>query len=141
MKKFPITAFLASERGAVLVGAVVGISLACSVVYHAAHAKRLHSERWYQEEHCAGVTEYRLPDKTRVDCLTDEYAIEYDFAGKWAEAIGQSLHYARMTERKAGIVLIMESNKDVKYHQRLMANIAFYDLPITVWLQREEWDK
>jgi len=122
-----------------VVGAALGISLALGFFYHALPAKRLHSERWYQEQHCEGTTEYRLADKTRVDCLTDEWAIEYDFANKWAEAIGQSLHYARMTQRKAGIVLIMESAKDAKYHHRLMANIAFYDLPITVWLQREVW--
>lgn len=24
-----------------------------------------------------------------VDCLTNEYAIEFDFSNKWAEAIGQ----------------------------------------------------
>ncbi len=96
-------------------------------------AKSLHTERWYQEQHCQGITEYRLPDRTRVDCLLEEYAVEYDFGRKWAEAIGQSLHYARMTHRKAGIVLIMESPKDAKYYRRVMDNIRFYDLPITVW--------
>ncbi len=111
----------------------MGISLAFGVVYHAMPAKRLHSERYYQEQGCTGLTEYRLPDRTRVDCLTDEYATEFDFGDKWAEAIGQSLHYGRMTERKPGIVLIMESPKDEKYYRRLMDNIQFYDLPITVW--------
>ncbi len=96
-------------------------------------AKRLHKERYYQEQHCEGIVEYRLPDKTRVDCLLEDYAVEYDFGSKWAEAIGQSLHYARLTHRKAGIVLIMESGKDEKYYQRVMDNIRFYDLPITVW--------
>lgn len=102
-----------------------------------ASAKRLHLERWYQEEYCKGIVEYRLPDRTRVDCLLEEYAVEYDFAGKWAEAIGQSLHYGRMTQRKPGIVLIMESPKDEKYYKRLMDNIRFYDLSITVWLVGE----
>ena len=32
----------------------------------------------YVNEYCEGKIEYRLPDKTRVDCLTDEYAIEFD---------------------------------------------------------------
>ena len=109
----------------------------CVFIYVASnaisYAKSLHTERYYQEQHCAGVTEYRLPDRTRVDCLLEDYAVEYDFANKWAEAIGQSLHYARLTHRKAGIVLIMESSKDAKYYRRLMDNIAFYDLPITVW--------
>lgn len=99
-----------------------------------ANAKRLHKERYYQEKNCDdGVTEYRLPDRTRVDCLTEEYAIEDDFGSKWAEAIGQSLHYARLTGRKAGIHLIMEKRSDNRYYNRLMDNIKFYDLPITVF--------
>lgn len=38
------------------------------------------SEAEYADEHCSsigGVTEYVLPDRTRVDCLTDNDAIEY----------------------------------------------------------------
>lgn len=49
------------------------------------------NEKYYQTEMCqelGGEMEYLLFDKTRVDCLTDEYAIEVDFAKKWAEAIG-----------------------------------------------------
>lgn len=111
----------------------IGIALLICACSSPASAKRLHKERWYQDKGCTGVTEYRLADRTRVDCLLEEYAIEYDFANKWAEAIGQSLHYGRMTQRKAGIVLIMESPKDVRYYKRLMDNIRFYDLPITVW--------
>ena len=102
-----------------------------------ANAKRLHKERYYQEKNCTGVVEYRLPDKTRVDCLTDEYAIEVDFSSsKIFEAIGQSLHYGRMTGKKAGIQLIVEKPSDLKYYNRLMDNIKFYDLPITVWIIR-----
>lgn len=63
--------------------------------------------------------EYVLPDRTRVDCLTDEYAIEFDFADHWAEAIGQSLHYAEMTNRKPGIVLIIEDPKDERHLKKL----------------------
>lgn len=36
--------------------------------------------------------EYVLPDRTRVDCLTDEYAIEIEFAENWAESIGQAMY-------------------------------------------------
>ncbi len=84
--------------------------------------KHLYKETEYQEYWCAeadGVTEYVLPDRTRVDCLTDEYAIEFDFAGKWAEAIGQSLHYAKMTNKKPGIVIIVEGPKDEKHLEKL----------------------
>lgn len=46
---------------------------------------RPHNESSYQHAHCSacnGIEEYELSDKTRVDCLTDKYAIEYDFANK-----------------------------------------------------------
>ncbi len=50
------------------------------------YAKRLHHEKWCKE--MGGQTEVVLDDGTRCDCVTDEYAIEFDFADKWAEAIG-----------------------------------------------------
>ena len=92
-----------------------------------------------------GQIEYRLQDKTRVDCLTATYAIEFDFATKWAEAIGQSLHYGAMTNHKSGVVLIMENKaKDIKYLKRL--NKVAIDHNITVWtvdnkltLERVKW--
>lgn len=80
-------------------------------------------ERAYQEDWCAkagGVVEYRLPDKTRVDCLTAEYAIEVDFASKWAEAVGQSLYYAEMTGKKPGVLLILEDGGDSRHLERLV---------------------
>jgi hypothetical protein len=59
-----------------------------------------------------------LPDKTRVDCLTDGYAIEVDWAKKWAEGVGQSLFYADMTNRKPGVALIVGEN-DQRYLKRI----------------------
>ncbi len=86
-------------------------------------AKRLYSEATYQNKWCeakGGVTEYKLNDKTRVDCLLPDLAVEFDFANKWAECIGQSLYYGRMTDRQPACVLIMErGKKDVKYLKRL----------------------
>lgn len=107
------------------------ISICVILISTNVYAKRLHSERYYQDKHCNGIVEYRLPDRTRVDCLTEEYAYEFDFGSKWAEAIGQSLHYARMTGKKATIVLIIEKPSEMKYYHRLMDNIRFYKLPIT----------
>jgi len=86
-------------------------------------AKHLHAEKDYQEHFCkqiGGITEYRLKDMTRVDCLVDQYAIEVDFAPKWAESIGQSLYYASQTSRKPAVLLIIEDDeKDLKYLRRL----------------------
>lgn len=79
-------------------------------------------ERAYQEEWCAregGVVEYTLPDKARVDCLTDEYAVEVDFASKWAEAVGQSLYYAERTGKRPGVLLILENEGGSRHLERL----------------------
>ena len=85
------------------------------------YAGHIQNEKYYQKIWCRenkGITEYILPDKTRVDCLTKNYAVEFDFASKWAESVGQSLYYAKMTSKKPAIVLIMESNDDEKYYNR-----------------------
>jgi len=67
-----------------------------------------------------GIKEYTLQDRTRIDCLTSTYAIEVDFANKWAESIGQSLYYGLMTNKRPGVLLIMEKKrKDIKYLKRL----------------------
>ena len=97
-------------------------------------AKNLHPEKWYQNQHCKGQIEVVLPDKTRCDCLTDTHAIEYDFAKKWTEAIGQSLYYSLQTGKRAGIVLISESPKDYKYWLRLNSTIDHFKLPIDTWI-------
>ena len=91
---------------------------ACSATRPSAHLK----EKSYQIAWCAqigGETEVVLDDKTRVDCLTDEYAIEVDFARKWAEAVGQSLYYAEKTNRRPGILLILEKPADARYLKRV----------------------
>lgn len=64
--------------------------------------------------------EYKLNDKTRVDCLTKDLAVEVDFAPKWAECVGQALYYGKMTNKQPACVLIMErGEKDLKYLKRL----------------------
>ena len=96
-------------------------------------AKHIHNERYYQNVWCKennGITEYILPDKTRVDCLTKNYAVEFDFAHKWAESVGQSLYYAKMTDKKPAIVLIMESDNDDKYYSRANLLAKTYDIKL-----------
>ncbi len=96
-------------------------------------------EKDYQESWCSGkgVTEFVLPDKTRVDCLTDSHAIEFDWAKKWAEAIGQSLYYSFATNKKAGIVIILKSEKDKKHLTKLYSVIEHNKLEIDVWLIKD----
>ena len=65
------------------------------------------------------VSDKRFQDKTRVDCLTKDYAIEFDFAKKWAESAGQALYYGKMTGKKPAVVLILEAPSDLKYVKRV----------------------
>lgn len=74
-----------------------------------------------------------LPDGTRCDCLTDTHAIEFDFGNGWAESVGQGLYYSTMTNKKAGVVLILESKKDRKYWNRLNTTIEHFDMSIDTW--------
>ncbi len=79
-------------------------------------------EAYYVEQWCKpefGKREHMLLDKTRVDCLAKDYAIEFDFAKKWAESIGQALYYARMTEKMPAVALILTSSSDMKYVKRV----------------------
>lgn len=89
----------------------------------AAEAKRLHQEKTYQAVWCKannGRTEVVLNDKVRVDCLTKTHAIEFDFANKWAESVGQSLYYGLQTKKKPGVVLILENpRREARYLRRL----------------------
>ncbi len=93
-------------------------------------------EKDYQKiwcnSHC-GTMEMVLPDKARVDCVTKTHAIEFDFASKWAESIGQALYYAEILHKTPGIVLIIEDKtKDKKYIKRVQT-IANKHC-ITLWL-------
>ncbi len=50
--------------------------------------------------------EVRLWDRTRVDIVHGNNAIELDWASKWAEGIGQSLWYAATTRKDPVLCLI-----------------------------------
>ncbi len=75
-----------------------------------------------------------LPDSTRVDCLTDTYVIEIEWAYSWKEAIGQALYYALMTNKKPGIALVYKKPVDVKYLKQLNAVLIANRLDIRVWV-------
>lgn len=99
---------------------ILTIQLICTSCVLAAHQ---HLEKEYQSVWCnahKGVMEYKLPDKARVDCLTDTLAVEFDFAPKWAECIGQAIYYGKKTNKTPACVLIMEDpDKDKVYLKRL----------------------
>jgi len=108
------------------------------LTFNAFGAKNKYNEKYYQQKHCKGILEYHLKDKTRVDCLTSKYVIEFEWANKYFEAIGQSLHYARLTNKKPAIALILKKDSDMTYYNKLIDIIIFHDLKIKVFIIKGE---
>ena len=116
----------------------IGLILTGLILSSSVEAKHLYREADYQASWCnyhKGTMEVELDDFTRCDCETRRNAIEFDFANKWAESVGQSLHYALKLHKKAGIVLIMENpEKDTYYLQRVLKLAKKYK--IDVWTMK-----
>jgi len=104
-----------------------------------AQAAHQNKEKEYQDAWCSkikGQTEYKLDDNARVDCLTEDYAIEFDFAPKWGESIGQALYYGLKTGKTPGVVLIMENEaNEGQFWARLKAVADKYK--IQIWKMTE----
>ena len=80
-------------------------------------------------------TEYRLDDNSRVDIITQTYAIEIDYDYKWYESIGQSLFYSIKTGLRPGIVLLIDNQK---YLNRLLIVANKYNIKVwTINLESE----
>ncbi|NDH94374.1 MAG: FHA domain-containing protein, partial [Planctomycetia bacterium] len=59
-----------------------------------------------------GEAEYRLRDRSRVDVLTGDHAVEVDWLDKWHQGIGQALHYSYLSG-KDPVVAIGIKEEDV----------------------------
>lgn len=94
------------------------------------------SERFYQEKFAKeidGQVEVIMKDGTRCDILTSTHAIEVDFARKWAEAIGQCLHYSSHTGKKPAVALIVLDQSDDKYINRVKQISSDFNLDIKIY--------
>ena len=81
-----------------------------------------------------GEAEVTMTDRTRCDLLTDVYAFEADWAAKWAEGVGQSVHYALLTGRAPGLILLTRDAKaDAKHIER--ARRVCGELHITIFVE------
>ena len=99
-----------------------GLNYVPKKLYETQTMKPNQVEAYYQNEWCTadfGRKEAILWDMTRVDCLTKDYAIEFDFAKKWAESIGQALYYSKLTGKAPAVVLILTSPTDYRYVKRI----------------------
>ena len=99
-----------------------GLSYVPKKLYETQKMKPNQVEMYYENEWCTpdfGRKEVILWDMTRVDCMTKDYAIEFDFAKKWAESIGQALYYSKLTGKLPAVVLILTSPTDYRYVKRI----------------------
>ena len=108
------------------------------LIIQSAHA--LGNEDYYNRQFCTqelGQAEYRLPDRSRIDCLTDTHAYEADWADglKVYESIGQSLYYAAETGKKPGILLLVRKKNSDKHTRKVKRVIENWSLPIKLIVQ------
>ena len=96
--------------------------------------RRLQRESVYADAWCyarEGRREVRTQYETRVDCVFREtskldgklYAVEVDFADKWAEGIGQALHYGKGLNAYPGLVLIIEHQDECRFLPRVWSTL------------------
>lgn len=100
------------------------------------YAKHLYKESVYQDYWCnkrGGILEYELNDKSRVDCMLPDMAVEFDFAKKRDECLGQALRYSAYTNKPPACVLIVERKKDYKYYYQLRYTIQKKDLNVKLF--------
>ena len=114
------------------------IILLTILIIQSSHA--LENEDYYNRQFCtqeSGQAEYSLPDRSRVDCLTDTHAFEADWADglKVYESIGQSLYYAAETGKQPGILLLIRKNNSDKHIRKVKRVIEHWSLPIKLVIQ------
>jgi len=90
-------------------------------------------EGYYRDRFCSnhdGKTEYYTSDQTIIDCLTKDTAWVITFANKWDEAVGKVLNYGRATNKKIGIIVVVEDISDMQYISKLINTNTKYNLDI-----------
>ena len=81
--------------------------------------------------------EHVLFNDRRVDLLFtaggEDYATEVDWCQKWAEGIGQSIYYAAVTQRKAGLILLTKRSRKDDERDIASARLACSRTDIRLW--------
>ena len=87
-----------------------------------------------------GQREYRVQNGI-VDILTDDYAIEVEFASKWKESIGQALWYGMQTNRLPAIVLIKKEKSDDTRIRYLASTLDYMGLgdKVRLWVYPDDF--
>ena len=132
MNKLPITLSIPNYKTTVK----NLLLLICLVNLSSLQVNAKYNEADHVDYYCNGDIEFVLPDKTRVDCLTEAYACEYDWAkgNKVYECIGQALWYAQNTGKRPCCVLISKDAKPNEYTRRAQEIINYNHLYIDLRL-------
>ena len=105
-----------------------------------ANAAKAQKEDFYTNIWCSahnGKQEVKTSLGTRADCILPNYAVEVDFDTKWAEGLGQALHYGVQFGRQAAVLLIIQNHdgKDrTKYIERLQSTIDGANLDVEIFI-------
>lgn len=92
-----------------------------------------------QRKFCAGMPiNQALPNRSEVDCVLEDVAIEVDFSDHWAAAIGQSLQYGAMMGRRPGIILVCRTRTPastcLRHKLKLEETMSYWNIGMMVWL-------
>lgn len=60
--------------------------------------------------------EVPLPDGSRADALTEDFAVEVDWPEKWAEAPSQAVWYGMLTNKQPAVLLLLRGGATEKVH-------------------------
>ena len=84
-----------------------------------------------------GEAEFRLPDQSVVDVLTDDHAIEVDWLENWHKGVGKALHYATLSKRKPVLAIRLKGDDWKKEQLETVIQVAQKN-GISVWLLEAE---
>lgn len=62
------------------------------------------------------TAEVRMPDGSRADLISDEWAAEVEWAGKWKEAPAQAVLYSVWTDRRPLVIILTTDERADKVH-------------------------
>jgi hypothetical protein len=112
--------------------------LALATFVHGTGHANAFKEIEVQQRYCAGLAiNVYLSDGTEVDCIKDDVAVEVDFSDHWAQAIGQSLHYASVLGTRPGIILVCNDDLRLgtcqRHLGRLIETLAYWRVGMLIW--------
>lgn len=108
----------------------IAVILSILFISYSAYSQTKFSERDYTnyiQSLIGGKTEFKVKGG-RADLVTEKYAFEIEKANNWKESIGQSIWYALNTNKQAGIILVLENDKDYKYVIQLSTALGYAKL-------------